>query len=197
MKTDQKKAHIPVLDSRVGKPVELVSAETVSIPPQSCSLISLKPKEGQVIEKKTYALLAANEKSMSKSVQDAQCHDVENIVVQVQNFTKKVSQIHKGELLAYGNLIYFRNLPQLDDFYACQQEGEILNNVSLNPDLLPSQKCEKAFERKMKGTHQKIAEVVRPFKSMFISENPGEDFQFMSWPDVSLPLQEDRRLSAW
>ena len=183
-----------------------ISADKLTIPPRSTVYVDLKP----IVESEGCEGLFSMEGLGSNSfhsVGDALIVKGVATAVQISNWHfDDPWEIQRGEKLGIGRKIAWQALPSMDNVFE-NEEDYIVNFLRLNPgwkrvnnvnnektDLLPSEKSEIAFEakcKKLENVAPRLVETLRKVKRMFIVEDPGEKFEFMDVPPVSLKTKDN------
>ena len=118
-------------------------------------------------------------------------------IVLKQNFV-----LRPGNVVASAHEIQYSDLPKYDDLYA-SSDGEVLNHIrrtesdekcqkiheKISPDKSPSEKSAEILDSKLSKIDERIATVINQYRSIFIQENPGDPFEFMDYPEVTLPVK--------
>ena len=57
------------------------------------------------------------------------------------------------------------------------------------PDKSPSVKSAEILDGKLSKINERLATIINQYRSIFVQENPGQPFEFMNYPEVTLPVK--------
>ena len=186
-----------------------ICEDELIVPPRSTIYVSLKPIDSAEHVGSLMSMEGLGSHTL-QSVGDALVVRGVAETVQISNWNFDLPwKIKRGEKLGIAREISWQALPSLDNIFEKEEDyilnfvkqgdtvkcAKRVNTVKLKPnkDLSPSELSELNFEKKCKeleSVSMRLVETLRKVKKMFIVEDPGQKFEFMNVPPVSLKVKD-------
>ena len=180
-------------DDEVETPIGLtIQDQTAVIAPNQTQFLNLECIDPDEVPKGLYSVAGVSRGL--KSIGDGTLYEGKCISLQFSNWSDEEWLITKGEVVARGRRILYRELPKLESLNS-DDSGEILNNVS-NP--LPSEESNALIDQKIaklrlssEAPHHSIAAGLDACRSVFVHEDPGDAHQVLDTSEVNYEVKSN------